>query len=185
MSRLFIISSVAGGGKSTLIQSILNKYPNFHFSISYTTRPKRKLEKNGVNYFFLSKKEFELKIELKEFLEWACVHNHYYGTDREQIEISLQNKKPTILDIDIQGAKSIKKKMKDCISIFIEPPCEEIWIKRLIERNTETKEQIQIRIENGKKEILEKKNFDYTVLNENLNVALKDLEFILLKELNS
>ena len=183
MSKLFIISSVAGGGKTTLINGLLKKYTHFYFSVSYTTRKKRENEIHGIHYFFINEKDFEEKIKKQEFIEWALVHDHYYGTPIFPIQNSISNGNPVILDIDVQGATMIKKKLTSSTSIFIEPPSEEIWLERLKERNTDSLEQIKLRIENGKKELLKKKLFDYQVLNHNLETALYDLEQIILKEL--
>lgn len=179
MAELIVISSVAGGGKSTLIGKLLNEYPNLEFSISYTTRNPRAGDIPGKTYHFISKEEFEKKIQENEFLEWAEVHGNYYGTSKKFIENALQKGKSVILDIDVQGAKSVKKKFPQAKTIFILPPSEEIWIERLRGRGTDSEESIQKRIENGKKELLEKDWFEYQITNDNLETAFQELKNII------
>lgn len=178
--QLYIISSVAGGGKSTLIRKLLSEFPEVVFSISCTSRPKRPLEKEGVDYYFLTREEFQEKIKQDYFLEWALVHDNYYGTPKEFIFQNLEKGKKIILDIDVQGAKNIKEKLPSAISIFILPPSKEIWIERLKKRGTETEEALKTRIQNGLKELEEKENFDFQIINDDLERAYKEFKQVVL-----
>lgn len=178
--QLYIISSVAGGGKSTLIRKLLEEFPNILFSISCTSRPKRLSEQEGKDYYFLTKEEFQKKIQEDYFLEWALVHDNYYGTPKDFIFSNLTQNKKIILDIDIQGAENVKKKLPSSISIFIVPPSKEIWIERLKNRGTETPEALEKRIQNGLKELNEKNKFDFQIINDDLEKAYKEFKEIIL-----
>lgn len=179
IGKLFIVSSVAGGGKSTLISMLLKKYPNLQFSISSTTRLPRLGDIPGTSYNFIDVSTFEDGIKKDEFLEWAKVHGNYYGTPASFINSTRSQGKNVILDIDVQGAKIIKEKIKDSLSIFILPPNEEIWIQRLKGRGSDSEESIQKRIINGRKELLEKDQFDYKIVNDDLELAFQELEKII------
>ncbi|HMV77477.1 MAG TPA: guanylate kinase [Leptospiraceae bacterium] len=178
--NLYIISSVAGGGKSTLISRILNKHPEILFSVSCTSRPIRPGEKDGVNYHFKSRSEFEELISKDYFYEWALVHDNYYGTPKDFILSNLKQNRKIILDIDVQGAEKVKEQLPESVSIFILPPSIEIWQERLRNRGTETAEVIEKRIRNGFKELKEQDKFDFRVINDSLENAGETLEKILL-----
>ncbi|TGL92518.1 guanylate kinase [Leptospira barantonii] len=179
--KLFVLSSVAGGGKSTLIQKLREKHPEILFSISCTTRAPRPGDKEGVTYFFLSKEEFEKGISDSAFLEWALVHDQYYGTPLKFIDEAFAKGSSVIMDIDVQGAKIIKEKLPDrIVTIFILPPSEEEWEKRLRGRGTDSEENILKRIRNGKAELERQNEFDYKIVNDRLDKALEDLERIIL-----
>jgi len=178
-AKLFIISSVAGGGKSTLIAMLLKKYPFLKFSVSCTTRKPRKGDILGVTYDFITVEEFEKGIDQDEFLEWAKVHDNFYGTPRKYIESAINNNENIILDIDVQGPRIVKEKLPNSKSIFILPPSEDVWIQRLIGRGSDDMESIQKRIENGRKELLEKEKFDYQIINDKLEQSFEDLERII------
>ncbi len=177
--KLFIISSVAGGGKSTLIGMILKKHPECKFSVSVTSRSPRPGDIAGETYHFVSKEEFETLIEKDNFLEWAVVHGNYYGTPKDFIFENLNKGLDVILDIDVQGASAVKKKVPDCESIFILPPDKETWIRRLNERATDKPEEIERRIKNGEMELKLSENFNHRIVNEDLNAAFIELEKIL------
>jgi guanylate kinase len=179
--KLFIISSVAGGGKSTIISKILSEHPDFFFSISCTTRAPRPGDEEGKTYYFLSVPQFKKKIEEGEFYEWAEVHGNFYGTPKTPILQALAENKRVILDLDVQGAKSVKTIRPDSITIFIEPPSREIWIERLIRRGTDSQSSIEKRIQNGFKELDEAHTFDYIVVNDILEDAVQRVKDILLK----
>lgn len=179
--KLFIISSVAGGGKSTLISMLLKKYPTLQFSISSTTRSPRLGDIPGTSYNFIDVPTFEDGIQKDEFLEWAKVHGNYYGTPRTFINSTRDQGKDVVLDIDVQGAKIIKEKISDSVSIFILPPSEDVWIQRLKGRGSDSEESIQKRIINGKKELLEQDNFDYKIVNDDLESAFNQLEKIVIR----
>ncbi len=177
--NLYIISSVAGGGKSTLIDLLLRKHPEVLFSVSYTSRPIRGGEKNGLNYHFVSKEVFEDLVVKNYFYEWAQVHDNYYGTPKEFIEKNLLDGKKIILDIDVQGADKVKAHLPSCISVFIVPPSREIWVERLKNRGTDDPQVIEKRIRNGLHELEAQDRYDYRIVNDQLDKALADLETIL------
>ncbi len=179
---LYIISSVAGGGKSTLISLLLNKYPDIHFSISVTSRPVRPGDEPGKNYHFVTREEFEKLIEQDYFLEWALVHDNYYGTSKRYIEKELRKGYKVILDIDVQGYRIIKSKVQAMKSIFILPPSEEVWIERLKNRGSDSPESIERRIKNGRNELLRVDEYDYKIVNDKLEDSLLELEKILFGE---
>ncbi|MCC6274958.1 MAG: guanylate kinase [Leptospiraceae bacterium] len=180
--KLFIISSVAGGGKSTLIGMILKNHPECKFSVSVTSRNPRPGDVSGVTYRFVSKEEFESLIEKDSFFEWAVVHGNYYGTPKDFIFESLQNGSNVILDIDVQGASTIRKKLPECVSIFILPPDSDTWVRRLKDRATDKPEDIERRIKNGEMELKLSENFDYRVINKDLQTAYSELEKIIFKD---
>ncbi|WP_281275527.1 guanylate kinase [Leptospira sarikeiensis] len=177
---MIVLSSVAGGGKSTLIQMIRAKHPDLAFSVSCTTRAPRPGDKEGVTYFFLSKEEFESGIENGEFLEWAKVHDNYYGTPAKFVSQCISSGRSVIMDLDVQGAAQVKQKLgKEAITIFILPPNEEEWERRLRGRGTDSEESILKRIRNGKEELARKDEFDHLIINDTLDNALNELEKIL------
>lgn len=179
---LYVISSVAGGGKSTIIAKVLEKYKDIHFSISYTSRPVRKDDVPGANYQFVSKKEFEDLIKEDFFLEWALVHDNYYGTPKKFIDYEIQKGNKVILDIDVQGFRIIRSKIEKLRSIFILPPTEEIWIDRLKKRGTDSEEVIEKRIRNGRNELKAIDEYDFKILNDVLETAVLHFENILFNE---
>jgi guanylate kinase len=181
-TSLYIISSVAGGGKSTLISKLVDRHKDLKFSVSYTSRYIRNGEIDGKSYHFVSKEKFQKLIQENYFLEWAVVHDNYYGTPKEFILENIRIGNKILLDIDIQGCYSIKSRMPDAKSIFILPPSEEIWIERLRKRGTDSPESIEKRISNGKKELLESNKFDYNIINDNLDKAYEELEKIIYSE---
>lgn len=180
--KLYIISSVAGGGKSTLIRKLLIEFPEILFSISCTSREKRPKEEDGKDYYFITKEEFQKKIEQDYFLEWALVHDNYYGTPKDFILKNLQENKKIILDIDVQGAENVKKKIPSAVSIFIVPPSKEVWLQRLRNRGTESEEALQKRIQNGFKELEHKDKFDFQVINDVFEKAYNEFKDIVLNK---
>ncbi|WP_367191058.1 guanylate kinase [Leptospira mayottensis] len=165
------------------MQKLREKHPDILFSISCTTRAPRPGDKEGVTYFFLTKERFEKGIEDSMFLEWALVHDQYYGTPLKFIEEAFQKGFSVIMDIDVQGAKIIKEKLPGrIVTIFILPPNEKEWERRLRARGTDSEESILKRIRNGKSELERQNEFDYKIVNDDLNQALADLEKIILSE---
>lgn len=177
--NLYIISSVAGGGKSTIIQALLKENPEFYFSISCTTRAPRPGDEEGKTYYFLTIPEFQQKIADGDFYEWAEVHGNYYGTPKAPILDAIRDHRVALMDLDVQGAKSVKAIRPESITIFIEPPSREIWIERLIRRGTDSQTSIEKRIENGIKELDEAPSFDYVVINDKLEDAITEVKAIL------
>jgi guanylate kinase len=180
--NLYILSSVAGGGKSTLIELLLRKHNEIVFSISYTSREKRIGEKDGVNYNFISRERFEELIQNNFFYEWALVHDNYYGTPKDFILNQLNLGKKIILDIDVQGATKVKESLPTATSIFILPPSQEVWIERLRKRGTENKDIQEKRIRNGLKELEQQDKFDYKIINDDLHKAFMELESLIYPE---
>ncbi|MBT8372772.1 MAG: guanylate kinase [Desulfobacterales bacterium] len=173
--RLFIISAPSGAGKSTLCRAVLNRYPDLLYSISYTTRPPRHSEQNGVDYHFISKVEFEKKIASRQWAEWADVHGNYYGTSAEFIDAGLSAGRNILLDIDIQGTRQILKKYPEGITIFIMPPSLDVLRYRLEARGTDSSDIIDLRLENAQKEMAQKDFYRYIVVNDKLPNAVAAL----------
>ena len=180
MTKLFVISGSSGVGKGTVIKEFLNKHPEFRLSISCTTRGKREGEVHGVNYFFLSPNEFKECISNNEFLEWAEFSGNHYGTKKAFVNDCLNNGENLILEIDTKGALNVKKIMPEAELIFIAPPSVEELEARLSGRHTETEEAIQKRLASIKLEIENSKQFDYKVVNDTVENAVKELEKIML-----
>ena len=180
MSKLFVISGSSGVGKGTVIKEFLNKHSDFKLSVSCTTRQPREGEVHGKNYFFLSREEFLKRVENNEFLEWAEFSGNIYGTQKAYVEEKLALGKNMILEIDTKGALNVKKIMPEAILIFILPPSFEELEARLRGRHTETEEAIQKRLESTKLEMENSKQFDYQVVNDSIENAVKSLEDIML-----
>lgn len=181
--KLFVFSAPSGSGKTTIVKDVLSSFPDFVFSISATTRKRRASEKNGVDYFFISEKEFKEKIDNNEFVEWEKFYDYYYGTLKSQIEKNLSKGLNTVFEVDVKGALSIKKNYPDAVLIFIAPPSIEELKQRLIKRNTETEEDLKKRIERAEMELSFKDKFDYVVSNANLESAIKQVKEIIEKEI--
>lgn len=179
MGKLYVISGSSGVGKGTVIKEFLDKHPDFKLSISCTTRGKREGEEHGVNYFFLSQNEFKKCIENNEFLEWAEFSGNCYGTKKEFVEKCLSRGENLILEIDTKGALNVKKLMPEAILIFIAPPSVEELEARLRGRHTETEEAIQKRLASIKSEIENSKHYDYVVVNDTVENAVKKIEKII------
>jgi guanylate kinase len=161
---LFVISAPSGAGKTTIIRELFSILPGFRFSVSATTRPRRKIEKEGIDYYFIPKEDFEKKIKEGEFVEWEEVHGNLYGTLKSEIENKINSSLDIIFDVDVKGALNIIKQYPQAVSIFINAPEEELK-NRLKKRSTETEEEIQKRLERLKLELSYKNRFDYIVQN--------------------
>lgn len=180
--KLFVISGSSGVGKGTVIKGFLEKNPDFKLSISYTTRAKRESEINGVNYFFVSKEEFLQGVTNDEFLEWAEFSENYYGTKKSFVQKCLSEGKNLILEIETQGALQIKEKMPEAVLIFIAPPSYQDLEFRLRNRQTESEEAIQKRLDFVKMEIKNSQHYDYKIVNDELDDAIIELERIIKTE---
>ncbi len=177
---VLVVSAPSGAGKTTLCRRLLQEDREISFSVSYTTRPPRPNERNGVDYFFVSREEFQALIEAGAFLEWAEVHGHLYGTSKEQVMQALEEGKDVLLDIDVQGAAQVRKALgQDAVLVFVLPPSFEELERRLRKRSTEDESVIQRRLRNARQEIARAPEFDYLVLNDDLSLALKTLLAIL------
>jgi guanylate kinase len=183
--EVIIISSVSGGGKNTIIREILKSYPDkFRVAITATTRKPRSNERHGKDYYFLSKEEFIKMIENNQLIEYAKVHENYYGIPLWELHKALEEKRILILNIDYQGMRTIKNKFNNkVLSIFLMPPSKEVWLERLKKRNTESEEELKIRIYEGEKEIEAAKEYDYVVINDDLERCKEEIISILKKEI--
>ncbi len=178
--HLIVIVAPSGTGKSTLINRIKSEYPKIEWSVSCTTRPIRAGEVDGVNYHYLSEEEFKKRISSNDFIEWAQVHSNYYGTSKSFTQAGLDSGRKMLFDLDIQGADAIKQLYpKDSSAIFIEPPSIEVLEERLTGRGTEKPEVIAERLANAKKELLKKNDYDYLVMNDELEKAYSELKAII------
>ena len=184
MDKFFAISGSSGVGKGTVIKSFLEKHSDFRLSISCTTRAKREGEKEGENYFYLTKNDFQKCIENQEFLEWAEFSGNFYGTKKSFVEKCLNNHEKLILEIDTKGALNVKNIMRQAVLIFIAPPSIEELEHRLRGRHTETEEAIQKRLASIKLEIENSKHFDYIIVNDTVENAVEKIEQIINKELS-
>ncbi len=178
---IFVISAPSGAGKTTICEHLLKNLNNLKMSISHTTRKPRTGEKNGVNYYFINKAKFKEMIEKGDFIEWAEVYGNLYGTSKKMINDLLNSGNDILLDIDIQGAKNIKKIYKKSVLIFILPPSIEELKRRLQNRNEEP-EIIQKRLNKVADEINEYKFYDYLVINDDFEEALKKVMCIIQSE---
>lgn len=180
---LIIISGTTCAGKDTVIKELLTRDKNLYLSISYTSRPMRGKEQNGKDYYFVTPEEFEAKIKNNEFLEYAQVqYGCYYGTPKKEIETKLNAGLDVILEIDVLGAKQIKEQFPETILIFIMAPSMEIVKERIKARNTEDADQIIKRFRRAYQEINEINKYNYVVINDNLEDAVKKVESILISE---
>lgn len=179
MSKLFVISGSSGVGKGTVIKEFLNKHDDFKLSISCTTRKMREGEKEGFNYFFLTKEDFEKSVNNGDFLEWAEFSGNFYGTKKSFIENCLKNGDKIILEIDTKGALNVKKLMPDAVLIFILPPSLEELEARLRGRHTETEDAIQKRLASIRLEIENSEFFDHKIVNDKVENAVEKLENIM------
>ncbi|PYS77144.1 MAG: guanylate kinase [Acidobacteria bacterium] len=179
---LFVISSPSGGGKGTLIRRLLEAVPGVSYSVSWTTRGSRPGEIDGVNYHFVSTDEFERMRASGGFLEWAVVHGHLYGTARSVVEQDLSEGHDIILEIDVQGAASVRATMSSVVSVFILPPSFEVLRARLTARMTERPEELELRLRNARGEVEQYRHFDYLVLNDEVGRAAAQLASIVSAE---
>ena len=177
---LIVISGPSGCGKSTLVQMLLKKRDNIILSISDTTRSPRGEEKDGVDYNFITPKEFKDNIKKDKYLEYAMVYtDKYYGTQSDFVDKHLNKGTDVILEIDIEGARKVNEKRKDAVFIFVMPPSMKVLKERLVNRQTETKEQVIERFKKAYKEINEVSKYNYVVVNDNLDDALDKMNSII------
>lgn len=177
---LFIISAPSGGGKTSLVNALLQAVPNIEVSISHTTRPKRPSENDGVNYHFVDESTFSELLNQQAFLEYANVFGNYYGTSKKWVEEKLNAGIDIILEIDWQGAQQIKKLVPSCVGIFILPPSWEALKKRLHDRAQDDEAVIARRLIEARTEISHYQEYEYLVINEDFTRALADLKAIIL-----
>ena len=183
LNNIFVISSPSGGGKSSLIEALLSdeRAEKIKLSVSFTTREIRSSEKNQKDYIFIKEDEFMKKIDDGDFIEYAKVFGNFYGTDRLLTEKILKSK-DILLELDWQGAFSIKKNFKNVVSVFLIPPSYKDLEKRLSTRGTESDRSMNLRLSAAKDEISKYKSYDYLILNDNFNSALKDFKTIIFEK---
>lgn len=182
--KLFVFSAPSGSGKTTIVREILKNFENLIFSVSATTRKKRENEVDGKDYFFIDEKEFKRKIDNNEFIEWERFYDYYYGTLKSFVDDKIQKGVSVLLEVDVKGALNIKKKYPASILIFIAPPNKEVLKQRLINRKTETKEDLEKRIRRAEMELQFQEKFDYVVVNSELEDAVESVKDIIIKEID-
>lgn len=178
--KLFVLSGPSGVGKGTLREHALNSVKNLVYSISCTTRKPRDGETDGVEYRFVSHSKFREDIERGLFLEYAHVHEDYYGTLKADVEKELSKGHDVLLEIDVQGALQVKEKMPEAVLIFVAPPSMEVLEKRLRGRRTEKESSLSVRLSNARKELELQKKYDYVIVNDDLDSSCEELRKIIL-----
>jgi guanylate kinase len=182
MISVFIISAPSGSGKSTLVHRLLQSVPGLTFSISYTTRPPRPLETNGVDYNFISRADFEARLAKGEFLEYAEVYGNYYGTHRSTFEQAAHQGRDLVLDIDVQGARQLKVAIPEAHSIFVLPPSRVVLEQRLRARSQDSEEVIQRRLQSAAQEVRNYTQYDYVLINREIEESVVSLASIVKAE---
>jgi guanylate kinase len=176
--RLFVIAAPSGAGKTSLVAALMEREPGLRLSISYTTRPRRPTEVHGRDYFFVSRDDFDRMAVEGGFLEHATVFDNHYGTSKAQVEQSIAGGQDLILEIDWQGAAQIRAAMPECVSIFILPPSRTELERRLRGRGTDSEEVIRRRLRDAASDMGHWSEFDYVVVNDDFDRALRDLQDI-------
>jgi guanylate kinase len=182
LTTVFIISAPSGSGKSTLVSKVLQRDHALRFSVSYTTRKPRGREKPGESYVYISRPEFEERIGRGEFLEHAEVFGNYYGTNREYLELARKEGKDLMLDIDVQGARQLKQRIPDAVTVFILAPSRDILEQRLRTRSEDSEEVIQRRLRDASEEIRNYKFYDYILVNHRVEESVETLASIIRAE---
>jgi guanylate kinase len=178
--NLIIVSGPSGAGKSVLASRVLQEMPHLKFSVSYTTRAPRGAEQNGVEYFFVNREEFQVLIQGNDLLEFAEVHGNYYGTSRAFVDGLLRQGEDVLLDIDIQGASIVRQKRPDAVGVFILPPSFQILRDRLMRRSLDDGFVIEQRLKIARREIRHYNDYDYLIINEEINSSTLELQSIIL-----
>ena len=177
-----VLSAPSGAGKTTIAQALVEGREDVVFSVSATTRPPRDNEVDGVDYHFLSEPDFHAMIETDEFVEWAEVHGHLYGTPRQALQDARDQGRFLILDVDVQGAMQVRLSVPDAVLVFVLPPTADALVERLRERGSEGEDTLARRLKNARGELDYASEFDYVVVNENLEQAIDDIRRIVWRE---
>lgn len=180
-THLFIISAPSGGGKTTLCREVRKQFPDMLYSVSYTTRKPRKGERDGVDYHFIEKNEFKIRIDDGRWAEWALVHGNYYGTATAFLDEGLIAGHDVLLDLDVQGTRQLLKRYAECVAIFIRPPSLQALQRRLEARGSDSPETIAVRLRNAEKEIAQQDFYHHVIVNDRLTIATKELISIIEK----
>ena len=183
-ARLIVFTAPSGSGKTTIAKKILNDYSNIEFSVSATTRGRRENEVHGRDYYFISEEEFQQKINNNEFVEWEKFYDYHYGTLKSVIDEKLGKGISVVFDIDVKGAENIKKQYPDSVVIFVMPPSLEELKRRLTERKTESDADFEKRINRAEMELTYCDKFDFKVINEILEDAVKEVKKIIDDKIN-
>ncbi len=179
LTRLFVIAAPSGAGKTTLVHATVMNSPDLRFSISYTTRPQRSNEVDGRDYHFIDTAEFEKLRAEGDLLESATVFDNFYGTSRRQVEEILSDGHNVLLEIDWQGARQVRESMPDCVTIFVMPPSLAELERRLRDRRTDSDEVIERRLRDAVSDMGRWQEFDYVIINDDLDQAVANLEAVL------
>lgn len=185
MNNIIVISGPSGSGKTTLIQMLLKAYPKLSFSVSHTTRAPRENEVHGVHYYFVTPDEFKQMIAEGAFIEWAMVHDHYYGTSLQEVVTRAQQIPFLVLDIDVQGAKIVKSKLPNALFILVSPPSMEALENRIRQREKMITPEFQKRMQTAIEELKQYPIYDYIIINDTLETAYRLLESIFLAYQNT
>jgi len=181
--KLIVISAPSGAGKTTIAHEILRRNASLTFSVSATTREKRDNEIEGVDYFFITREDFERRKQRGEFIECEEIYGDYYGSLKSEVERAINAGKSIVFDVDVKGAMSIKKQYpKDAVLIFIKPPSIEVLKDRLMKRGTESESELEKRLQRVEMEMDQAQHFDYVVVNDNLQKAINEVNEIVQKE---
>jgi guanylate kinase len=172
---LLVLSGPSGAGKGTLVDRLIAERPECSFSISATTRPRRPAEQDGVQYEFVSREEFERRRSAGLYLEWAEVHGHLYATPTRFVDEGVKAGRVVVLDVDVQGGASVRRARPEAVSVFIYPPSIDALRQRLLKRNSETPESVERRLGDAPAEMAQYREYDYLVINDDLDTALKRL----------
>jgi guanylate kinase len=180
MTTVFIVSAPSGSGKSTLVGLLMERVPGLRFSVSYTTRPPRGHEREGVDYHFISRDEFQVRVDKGEFLEWADVFGNYYGTHASELPAAEAANQDLVLDIDVQGARQLMQKIPGAVTIFILAPSREILEQRLRARSQDSEEVILRRLRKAAEEISNYTQYDYVLVNREVESSMENLVSIVM-----
>ena len=173
--RPIVLAAPSGTGKTTIAHRLVEGSREFVFSVSAATRQPRKGERNGMDYYFMDRPAFEDMVKADELAEWAEVHGNFYGTPRANFEAAAEQGAHLVLDIDVQGARQIRKRIPEALLVFVIPPSAEVLVSRLTKRGTEADEEVVRRLRNARKELASASHFDHVVVNDDLERAVEEV----------